>query len=120
MKKFIPTFKSKILTTIILLLTSTAINAQTHPYIWPKDSLVLEKLQTWKDWKFGVLIHWGAYAQWGVVESWSLCPEDEGWCERRGPYADNYVEYKKAYENIRKEFNPEEFNPQKWADAFKN
>ena len=48
---------------------------------------MVNKLQTWQDWKFGVLIHWGAYSQWGIVESWSLCPEDEGWCERRGAYA---------------------------------
>ena len=119
MKKFI-TFKGKIVATIILVFTSITASAQPHPYIWPKDSLVLAKLQTWSDWKFGVLIHWGAYSQWGVVESWSLCPEDEGWCERRGPHADNYFEYKNAYENLRKEFNPQQFDPKKWADAFKN
>src|SRR4029078_2742338 len=119
MKTFI-TFKGKIVATIILVFTSITASAQPHPYIWPKDSLVLAKLQTWSDWKFGVLIHWGAYSQWGVVESWSLCPEDEGWCERRGPHADNYFEYKKAYENLRKEFNPQQFDPKKWADAFKN
>lgn len=97
------------------------VQAQEQPYIPPKDSAVIAKLQTWEDWKFGVLIHWGAYAQWGIVESWSLCPEDEGWCERRGPYAQNYFEYKKAYENIRtKEFNPTNFNPDKWAAAFKD
>jgi alpha-L-fucosidase len=117
--KFFTKQRRKIFT-IILIMISITVNAQTHEYIQPKDSLVLAKLSQWKDWKFGVLIHWGAYSQWGIVESWSLCPEDEGWCERRGPYANNYFEYKKAYENIRREFNPQNFDPKKWADAFKD
>jgi len=43
---------------------------------------VQEKLEEWQDLKFGMLMHWGAYSQWGIVESWSLCPEDYGWCAR--------------------------------------
>ncbi len=64
-------------------------------------------------------MHWGTYSQWGVVESWSLCPEDEGWCERRGPYANDWYGYKKAYENLQSTFNPTDFNPDKWATAAK-
>ncbi len=86
-------------------------------YSWPSDPLVSNKLNDWQDWKFGVIIHWGPYSQWGIVESWSLCPEDEPWCVRQGPYADNYCDYVKAYEQIRKTFNPDKFNPQKWAKA---
>ena len=87
------------------------------PYDWPKDSLVSRNLKTWQDWKFGILIHWGAYSEWGVVESWSLCPEDEGWCVRRGPYSSDWYTYKKAYEDIRKTFYPDKFNPEHWAKA---
>jgi len=86
-------------------------------YTWPGDPAVKEKLNHWQDWKFGVIIHWGAYSQWGVVESWSLCPEDESWCERRGPYSDDYCQYVREYEKIRESFNPERFNPQHWANA---
>lgn len=86
-------------------------------YRWPNDSLVSQKLHEWQDWKFGVIIHWGAYSQWGVVESWSLCPEDEGWCSRRGEYGDEYNKYVNEYEQIRKTFNPVKFNPQHWAQA---
>ena len=44
-------------------------------------------------------MHWGAYSQWGIVESWSLCPEEEGWCERKsGSNPTNYSIYKKEYE----------------------
>jgi alpha-L-fucosidase len=89
------------------------------PYEWPKDPLVRKNLKDWQDWKFGILIHWGAYSQWGVVESWSICPEDEGWCQRRGPYSADWYLYKKNYEEIRRTFYPEFFNPEHWARAAK-
>ena len=89
-------------------------------YIPPKDPAVQKKLEWWQDLKFGLLMHWGTYSQWGIVESWSICPEDEGWCQRKGPYASNYFAYVTAYENLRKTFNPEKFNPEKWATAAKN
>ena len=89
-------------------------------YKWPADSAVSVKLHQWQDWKFGVIIHWGAYSQWGVVESWSLCPEDEDWCIRRGPYSDVYYRYTAAYEKIRETFNPVKFNPGNWARAAKD
>lgn len=88
-------------------------------YQYPADPLVAQKLEHWRDVKFGLLMHWGTYSQWGIVESWSLCPEDEGWCERRGPFAGNWYEYKKAYENLSTTFNPTRFNPEKWAAAAK-
>ena len=81
------------------------------------DPLVLKKLDWFKDQKFGLLMHWQPSSQWGVVESWSLCPEDEGWCQRRGPYAQYYWEYTKAYENLKTTFNPVKFNPDSWAAA---
>lgn len=88
-----------------------------HKYIAPTDPAVLEKLEQWKDLKFGLFMHWGTYSQWGIVESWSLCPEDEGWTVRRGPYAKNYFDYRKAYENLQTTFNPVKFDPHKWAAA---
>ena len=89
-------------------------------YKVPSDVLVQQKLKEWGDQKFGLMITWGPYCQWGVVESWSLCPEDEGWCERKGPYSKNWYEYKKAYENLQTSFNPVKFNPEKWAAAAKD
>lgn len=94
---------------------------QNHAhYVVPKDSLVRQKLAQWQDIKFGLLMHWGTYSTWGVVESWSLCPEDEGWCVRRGPHAANWYDYKRAYENLQTTFNPTKFNPERWAVAAKD
>ncbi len=92
-----------------------------HQRYYPEsDPLVLENLENWQDLKFGLLMHWGSYSQWGIVESWSICPEDYGWCERRsGASPENYFAYKKEYENLISTFNPVEFNPDKWAKAAK-
>ena len=75
------------------------------------DPLVLAKLARWQDWKFGLMMHWGPYSQWGVVESWSICSEDEPWCRRS---MDNYVEYKKAYEALPRTSNPVASVPMQW------
>jgi alpha-L-fucosidase len=101
-----------------------SVNAQEHTaslkYTLPADKLVQAKLSQWGKIKFGLLMHWGTYSQWGVVESWSLCPEDEGWTQRNGPYAKDWFSYKQAYENLQTTFNPVKFNPEKWALAAKN
>jgi len=103
-----------------LLFTCNILNAQeNYPFLHETDPLAVKKLEEWKDWKFGLLMHWGAYSIWGIVESWSLCPEDEGWCERKKGQFQNYVEYKKDYESLGKQFNPVKFNPEKWAAAAK-
>ncbi|GAB3697838.1 alpha-L-fucosidase [Spirosoma flavus] len=111
---------------LLLTLLPVTLFAQQHSeqnhahYIVPKDSLVRQKLAQWQNVKFGLLMHWGTYSEWGVVESWSLCPEDEGWCVRRGPYAANWYDYKRAYENLQTTFNPTKFNPERWATAAKD
>ncbi|MFM8595481.1 MAG: alpha-L-fucosidase [Flavobacteriales bacterium] len=112
--------KTTLLYLVSLLSFSSIAQHHEQTYYPPTDTLVLEKLNTWQDYKFGLLMHWGAYSQWGVVESWSICPEDEDWCTRRGPYASSYFEYVKAYENLQTTFNPTQFDPNLWAKAAKN
>lgn len=63
-------------------------------------------------------MHWGPYSQWGIVESWSICPEDEGWCVP--DTVKDYFAYKKRYESLPKTFNPVKFDPVKWAKAAKD
>lgn len=94
-----------------------SIMAQTEEdsYVWPKDQKVLENLKTWQGYKFGLLIHMGLYSVEGTIESWGLCPED--WITRPG--FDDYYQYATHYRNNKLKFNPVQFNPQKWAMAFK-
>jgi alpha-L-fucosidase len=112
--------KKVILFVIIILGSAGNINAQHEfegRYIQETDPLVLEKLEVWQDIKFGLMMHWGPYSQWGIVESWSLCSEDEGWTQRK---MDDYVEYRKEYEDLQTTFNPVKFDPERWALAAKN
>lgn len=103
---------------ILLIIRSLSIFSQeSHPYIPETDPLVLEKLEQWKDLKFGLLMHWGPYSQWGIVESWSICSEDEPWCQRNRK---NYVDYCRKYTHLKDSFNPVKFNPEKWAKAAKD
>lgn len=84
------------------------------PYVADPDPLVRQKLDQWQDLKLGLLMHWGTYSQWGIVESWSLCSEDEPWCRRS---MDDYASYKVAYEKLQTTFNPSRFDPERWAKA---
>ncbi len=83
-------------------------------YVRETDPQVLARLEQWQDLKFGLLMHWGPYSQWGVVESWSICAEDEGWCRRS---LSDYIEYKRRYEALKTTFNPVKFDPAPWAKA---
>lgn len=109
---------------VFLLVTSFSFSQAIYEeerYVPETDPLVLEKLEEWQDKKFGLLMHWGAYSQWGIVESWSLSPEEYGWCERKkGSNPNDYFAYKKEYEGLKNTFNPVKFNPDKWAEAAKN
>ena len=106
---------------LFVLITSGQYAHEVTGYVWPKDQKVLDKLEDWQDLKFGLLMHWGTYSQWGIVESWSICPEDYGWCQRKkGSNPDDYFTYLTEYENLKLSFNPTGFNPDKWAKAASN
>ncbi len=102
-----------------LMLFALSAIAQS-PYVPPTDTTVARKLAQWQDLKFGLLMHWGTYSQWGVVESWSICPEDEGWCRRDTSHGATYTDYVRNYENLQHTFDPQKFDPAKWAKAAKD
>lgn len=106
----------KVLLLILVLLTSGAIAQSTDLKKPESDPVILKKLEQWKNLKFGLLMHWGPYSQWGIVESWSLCSEDEDWCRRK---MKNYMDYCREYTKLKSTFNPVRFDPVKWAAAAK-
>ncbi|WP_415837244.1 alpha-L-fucosidase [Pontibacter korlensis] len=91
------------------------VHHQSSEYEAPSDPLVQQKLEKWRDQKFGIIIHWGLYAVPGIIESWQLCSED--WIERDSTIA--YEDYKKWYWGLSKDFNPVNFNPEQWASVAK-
>ncbi len=80
-----------------------------------------ERLQWFLELKFGMIIHWGPYAQWDCCESWPLVPEDEWarnddmrcWTER----GKDLERFQRDYWALNRTFNPTEFDPGSWADA---
>ncbi len=90
--------------------------AASNLYVPPSDPLVIDKLEEWRDFKFGLLMHWGLYAQLGIVESWALCSEDQPFQDRGGV---PYEEFKRMYFDLIREFNPDQFDPRPWAEAAK-
>jgi alpha-L-fucosidase len=95
-------------------ISASPLPAQNKAQERETDPLVLKKLEWFQDQKFGLILHWGTYAQRGIVESWSICSEDEPWCRRT---MDNYEDYCRAYEGLKRTFNPVKFKPEAWAEA---
>lgn len=109
-------------TFVLLLLsifTTSASFAQTFAhgrsasYTWPTDEKVLDKLDKWQDQKFGMLIHYGLYSQLGIVESWSICGEEQDWIPRDSTIA--YDVYKRNYWNTINTFSPDKLDASLWA-----
>jgi len=88
-------------------------HGMSESYIYPKDEKVLKTLEKWRDIKFGMIIHWGLYAELGIVESWSICSEEVDWIRRDSTIT--YDQYKRMYWETINQFNPVNFNPEKWA-----
>ncbi|TGE04796.1 alpha-L-fucosidase [Hymenobacter fodinae] len=91
------------------------VHQQSIQYEAPTDPLVQQKLEKWRDQKFGLILHWGLYAVPGIIESWQLC--SESWIERDSTVA--YEDYKKWYWGLSQQFNPINFNPEQWASVAK-
>ncbi|MPL98907.1 hypothetical protein SDC9_45119 [bioreactor metagenome] len=101
----------KIFLLVLICLFTQATYAQSEQE-FETDTIILNRIEKWKDLKFGFMMHWGIYSQWGVVESWSIC--NEPWITRNG---ENYVDYVKRYQDLNKTFNPTKFNPEYWAEV---
>ncbi|MEA5460331.1 alpha-L-fucosidase [Arcicella sp. LKC2W] len=87
-----------------------------YQYQYPTDSAVKQKLENWRNLKFGMIIHWGLYAVPGIIESWQICNED--WITRDS--TSKYDDYKKWYWGLNSQFNPTKFDPESWAKSAKS
>ncbi len=87
---------------------------ETYPQ-WLKD-----RLDWFTDLKFGILITWGPYSQFGCIEGWPLCA-DVPWARPDDLPAWNECgrdleKFRAAYINLNTTFNPVRFDPVAWAD----
>jgi len=103
---------------LLIVLSIKLVAQESEKYIPDPNPAIQERIDQWQDIKFGLLMHWGTYSQWGVTESWTLCPEDSSFCTP--DTVKDYFTYKRNYENLYKTFNPANFDPQKWAKTAKD
>lgn len=85
-------------------------------YVAPTEPKVLDHLEWFKDQKLGLMMHWGAYSQLGLVESWALSDQDAEWSRTGVDWDVSGDEFKKEYFGLNKTFNPIRFQPDKWAE----
>ena len=82
---------------------------------------LVDRLEWFRDLKFGFFMHWGPYSQWGCLESWPLVEEDT-WAraDDLAPWVDrdrDIERFKRDYFALNRSFNPERFDPAPWAEA---
>src|SRR5579859_1431017 len=89
-----------------------------------EDPWLNQKLERFQDLKFGFMAHFGAYSQWGCIESWPLVEEDKwarpddlpAWAER----GKDLKRFQQDYWALPKTFNPTNFDARVWAKAAKD
>ncbi len=102
-----------------------------HDYSSEKDYVepsleIKKKLEEFKDMKLGFMIHWGLYAQLGLIASWGLVDAEKEWSRAQNEYGDrpNWHEdgskIRKEYFELINSFNPIRFNPDDWAELASN
>ncbi|HSA02306.1 MAG TPA: alpha-L-fucosidase, partial [Candidatus Paceibacterota bacterium] len=85
----------------------------------PPESWLAQGMEWFQDQKFGFMMHWAPYSQWGCIESWPLVEEDkfgrpddlEAWTGR----GKDMARFTRDYWALPKTFNPQKFDPRKWA-----
>lgn len=83
---------------------------------WLKD-----RLEWFRDLRFGFFTHWGIYSQWGCIESWPLVEADT-WARPDNLACWNRCDqdikrFQCEYRKLNHTFNPVKFDPDHWADV---
>ncbi|KXX71094.1 alpha-L-fucosidase [Flammeovirga sp. SJP92] len=73
-----------------------------------------ERMEWWRDARFGMFIHWGAYSMLGGEYQDSICWGGAEWVMDK---LDMTIE---EYEKYPRSFNPVDFNAEKWVSLAKN
>ncbi|MGX7163903.1 alpha-L-fucosidase [Enterococcus massiliensis] len=86
--------------------------------IYPETEMLEKRLEWFKDLKFGVIFHYGLYAQAGIVESWQLSEKDE-WARQGREFRKDFKQLQLDYWNLISTFNPTKLDATKWAKVCK-
>lgn len=81
--------------------------------------MLAKRLEWFQDLKFGVIFHYGLYAQAGIVESWQLSEKDE-WARENKAYREDINTLRLDYWQLIKAFAPIELDTDQWAETCKS
>lgn len=85
---------------------------------YPEQAMLEKRLEWFQDLKFGVIFHYGLYAQAGIVESWQLSEEDL-WAREGREFREDIQQLQLDYWNLISTFNPTQLNTDHWAKICK-
>lgn len=91
-------------------------HSEENDYVQPQEQAVREKLEWFRDQKFALMVHWGAYSELGICESWPLSEEDAVWSRKSYTWEEDAALFRQQYVDLNKSFNPLRFQPEEWAD----
>ncbi|MGX7418240.1 alpha-L-fucosidase [Carnobacterium gallinarum] len=81
---------------------------------YPETEMLEKRLEWFQDLKLGVIMHWGLYAEAGIVESWQLSEQDE-WAREPKAWREDIKELQRDYWNLIDDFSPTLFDAKVWA-----
>ena len=84
-------------------------------YVEPKDPLIRERLEWFRDQKLALMMHFGPYTQMGSC-SWPLCDGEASWSRCFVDWESDSKVFCQQYVDLNKSFNPFRLEPDKWAD----
>lgn len=85
----------------------------------PETEMLKQRLEWFQDLKFGVIFHYGLYAEAGIVESWQLSEKDE-WARENHPYRETIEALRLDYWQLINQFEPKKLDTHKWAKICKD
>ena len=115
----IAVLKRKVLDPIVKrsgIITGGIHSYQPENYIPPSDLQVQQRLETFRDRKLGLMIHFGLYSQLGIIESWPLVDAEASWSRCQVDWTDG-ESFKREYLGLIKSFNPLRLQPEVWAET---
>lgn len=85
----------------------------------PGGKLLQERLEWFQDQKFGFMVHWGPYSQWGVRESWLLSKDHPARASEVPNWDSDVDHFRETYWKLSQTFYPLYFEPESWASHAK-
>lgn len=87
----------------------------TEDYVEPEEPAVRAHIEWLRDQKLALMMHFGLYAQLGVIESWPLVDAEAKWSRQAVDWADGDG-FKREYLSLIRSFNPVRLQPEVWAE----